>query len=103
MRTFCVALAAAAGIAFAAPAGAETRIFLLDGDGGYGIDRCLASGDRCGRAAAAAICRARQFVHAVDFGRVDAGEITGGLPEGKRPLRCEGNSCPQTYAVTCAR
>lgn len=93
----------AATIAFAAPAGAETRIFLLDGNNGYGIDTCLAAGDHCGHAAATAICRARQFVQVVDFGRIDPYEITGAVPEGKRPPRCEGRGCPETVAVTCAR
>jgi hypothetical protein len=98
-----IAVALAAGIAFAAPASAETRIFLLDGNGGYGVDNCLASGDQCGRAAATAICRARQFVQAVDFGRIDPDEITGAVPDGKRPARCEGRGCPETVAVTCSR
>ncbi len=103
MRKVSLALLAVAGIALAAPADAETRIFLLDVSSGYGVDDCLASGDQCGRAAATAICRAREFVQAVDFGRIDRDEITGAVPEGKRPPRCVGPDCPQTYAVTCAR
>jgi hypothetical protein len=97
------AAALAAGIAFAAPASAETRIFLLDGQSGYGIDNCLAAGEQCGAAAAAAICRAREYVHAVDFGRLDPNEITGAVPDGKRPPRCEGRGCPETVAITCTR
>lgn len=89
--------------AFAAPAAAETRIFLVNGSDGYGIDRCLAAGERCGEAAATALCRARDFVKAVDFGRVDPGEITGGVPAGASVQRCEGRNCPQTVAITCSR
>src|SRR5690606_39865445 len=36
----------AAALAFAAPAGAETRIFVLKGDDGYGVHDCLASGEQ---------------------------------------------------------
>jgi hypothetical protein len=93
----------AAGLSLAAPAAAETRIFLLDGQNGYGIDTCLASGEQCGAAAAAAICRAREYVQAVDFGRIDPNELTGAVPDGKRPPRCEGRGCPETVAITCTR
>jgi hypothetical protein len=93
----------AAAIAFAAPAGAETHIFVFKGDDGYGVHDCLASGEQCGAAAAAAICRARDYMQAVTFGRVDTDEITGAVPEGKRPARCEGKLCPLMVAVTCQR
>jgi len=102
MRQLCFA-ALVAAFAFSAPAGAETHIFVLKGDDGYGIHDCLASGEQCGEAAASAICRARDYVQAVSFGRVDTEEITGAVPEGKRSARCEGRACPQTVAVTCAR
>jgi hypothetical protein len=97
------AAALVAGLALTAPAGAETRIFLLDGNDGYGIDSCLASGDPCGKAAATAICRAREFAQVVDFGKLDPNEITGGVPAGKSVQRCEGRGCPQLVAVTCSR
>jgi hypothetical protein len=92
-----VAAVLAAGILCVAPAAAETRIFLFDGNDGYGIDRCLIAGEPCGKAAAQAICEARQYVQAVDFGRLDPKEITGAVPERVRMPR------PQTVAVTCAR
>jgi hypothetical protein len=105
LRTSALALAALAlaALVLAAPAAAETRIFTVDSSDGYGIDRCLAAGDRCGEAAATAICRARAFVKAVDFGRVDPTEITGAVPVGARVSRCEGRGCPQTITITCAR
>lgn len=91
------------GLAPAAPAAAETRIFLLSGNGGYGIDDCLAAGAPCGAAAAGAICRARAFKQAVDFGRIDPDEVTGAVPEGARAARCQGRGCPEMVAVTCSR
>jgi hypothetical protein len=91
------------GTLLAASAAAETRIFTVDGSDGYGVDRCLASGEPCGEAAASAICRARAFAKAVDFGRVDPNEITGAVPAGAGIPRCEGRDCPQTVAITCTR
>ena len=85
------------------PARAETRIFLVDSSDGYGIDRCLASGEACGAAAASAICRSREFAKAVDFGRIDPGEITGGVPAGTQVKTCKGNACPDVVAITCSR
>jgi hypothetical protein len=92
-----------AALAFSAPAAAETHIFVLKGDDGYGIHDCLASGEQCGEAAASAICRARDYVQAVNFGRVDTDEITGAVPADKRPARCDGRLCPLMVAVTCQR
>ena len=90
-------------VALAAPAAAETKIFLIDSTDGYGIDRCLVAGDRCGLAAATALCRANAFAKAVDFGRVDSNEITGALPGGIPLKRCEDSSCPTKVAITCSR
>jgi hypothetical protein len=97
MRSFRFAVAFAAAVVLAAPAAAETRIFLLDGNDGYGIDRCLIAGEQCGRAAAQSICEARQYAQVVNFGRLDPKEITGAVPERARLPR------PQTVAITCAR
>jgi hypothetical protein len=88
---------------YALPAAAETRTFLVDGSDGYGIDRCLASGEHCGIAAASALCRARDFVRAVDFGRIDQTEITGGVPAGSQIRVCSGAACPTVVAITCSR
>lgn len=93
---------AAAGLLLAAPAAAETRIFIVKGMDGYGIDRCLAAGEQCGKAAAAALCRAREFTAAVNFGRLDQFEITGAVSDDVRAAHCEGG-CPETVAVTCSR
>ncbi len=95
--------ALAALLALATPAWAESKIFLIDSSDGYGIDRCLAAGDACGRAAATALCRANAFASAVDFGRVEPNEITGTLPGGLPLKLCEGPSCPVKVAITCTR
>lgn len=93
----------AAGLALAAPAAAETRIFVIKGTDGYGIDRCLAAGEPCGAAAAGALCRAREYAAAVNFGRLDQAEITGAVPDDARAARCQGRFCPEIVAITCSR
>jgi hypothetical protein len=93
----------AAGLAVAAPAAAETRIFVVKSMDGYGIDRCLAAGEACGQAAAGALCRARDFASAVQFGRLDQTELTGALPDEVRAARCEGKGCTEIVAITCQR
>jgi hypothetical protein len=99
-RPISIALAA---FLFAGAAAAETRIFLVDGSDGYGIDRCLASGERCGEAAASALCRARDYARAIEFGRLDSSGITGGVPAGANSGRCQGLGCADTVAITCSR
>ena len=92
-----------ASVLAASSARAETHIFLLDSSDGYGVDRCLAAGEPCGAAAAAALCQARQYAKAVDFGRIDPTEITGGVPAGIQINACKGSACPDIVAVTCSR
>ena len=49
-------LLAAAALAClgAVPAGAETRIFIIENHSDYGVDQCLTSGARCGQVVASA-------------------------------------------------
>ncbi|MCC6948493.1 MAG: hypothetical protein IT539_12060 [Bradyrhizobiaceae bacterium] len=101
MPDFRFAAMLIAGLAAAVPAQAETRIFVVNGNDGYGIDRCLAAGEPCGTLAANALCRAREFAQAVNFGRVDPKEITGAVPEGL--THCAAKGCTETVAITCAR
>jgi hypothetical protein len=62
---------------------AETQIFIIANDpDGYGVDRCLATGARCGAAVATAYCRSREFTQAASFRRVEREEITGTIPVG---------------------
>lgn len=92
-----------AGLLAAQSAVAETHIFLVDNSDGYGIDRCLATGESCGEAAASALCRTREYAKAVDYGRIDSDEITGGVPSGTQIRACKGHSCPEVVAITCSR
>jgi hypothetical protein len=87
----------AAGLFAATSAFAETRIFVVDNMDGYEIDRCLAAGEPCGAAAAAALCHTRQFEKAVEYGQVDSAAITRSVPGPKRV------KAKNIVAVTCSR
>ena len=81
---------------------AETRIFILaNASDGYGIDRCLASGSRCGTAAATAYCKSREFAQATSFHKVDKDDITGAIPVTENA--CGGGICEEFVAIECAR
>lgn len=92
-----------AGSLMAQPALAETHIFLVDSSDGYGIDRCLASGEACGKAAAAAICHNRKYAEAIDYGRIDAAVITDSVSNVTPVSACSGSSCRDIVAITCSR
>ena len=80
MRTVFGALCLAA-LLFSTAAQAEKRIFIIANNAdGYGVDRCLATGASCGVAVATAYCRARDYVRAASFRKVDRDEITGAVP-----------------------
>ena len=49
----------------AAPARAETHVFIIENHADYGVDRCLVSGARCGKVVASAYCQSRNFAQAV--------------------------------------
>ena len=86
----------------ASAAQAEKRIFIVANNAdGYGVDRCLASGAKCGAAAAAAYCKSKEFAQATSFRQVDKDEITGAIPTNAGA--CKGNSCDQFVAIECAR
>ena len=91
----------AAGLLAATAAQAEKRIFIIANNAdGYGIDRCLASGANCGKAVAAAYCRAQAFDEAVAFRRVERADITGAVPT--NGLACRG-FCEDFIAIECQR
>ena len=91
---FCAVLCVSA-------AKAEKRIFIIaNSSDGYGIDRCLASGSRCGSAAATAYCKSREFVQAVSFHKVDKEDITGAIPADGNIC---GGQCEQFVAIECSR
>jgi hypothetical protein len=102
MRTLLVGLAAILCISFAGSAQADRRMFIIANDGdGYGIDRCLSSGDKCGAAAANAYCKSHQFASAASYRKVDRDDITGAIPTGGSG-GCRGNTC-DVVAIVCTR
>ena len=56
-------------------------MFIIANDAdGYGVDRCLASGDKCGSAAANAYCKTQAFAQAATYHKADRSDITGAIP-----------------------
>src|SRR6516165_7347228 len=106
MRSLSALLASAvfasAVILAASPASAETRVFIIANHAdGYGIDRCLARGEKCGAPAARSYCQSRDFAQASAFRRVDPDEITGSVP--KERASCRHGGCDEYIAITCQR
>jgi hypothetical protein len=102
MRALLVGLAAILFLCVVGSAQAERRMFIIANDGdGYGIDRCLASGDHCGAAAANAYCKGREFAQASSFHKVDRDEITGAIPTGGAS-GCKDSNC-DVVAIVCTR
>jgi hypothetical protein len=103
MRSVIAATAVAAMLAGATSAQAEKRVFIIaNNPDGYGIDRCLASGDHCGTAAANSYCRSREFAQALSYGKVDRDDITGAIPT-SGPGACTGAICENYVAIECSR
>jgi hypothetical protein len=97
-----LAAALVAATAAVVPAAqAEKRVFIVVNNAdGYGIDRCLASGASCGKAVAAAYCRAQDFAEALTFRRIDRAEFTGTILT-EAPT-CRG-LCEDLIAIECGR
>lgn len=86
----------------AAPAHAENRTFLIANDAsGYGVDRCLADGSRCGQAIASSYCRAREFARAVSFRRIERSDTTSMVATGHET--CQPGLCEALVAIECSR
>ena len=103
MRSLLVSLALLTGLAVTGPAQAERKMFIISADaGGYGVDRCLASGAACGAPAAAAYCRSQNFAAAMSFSKVDRDDITGAIPAGASG-GCKGANCDDVVAIVCSR
>ena len=80
MRYVFAALVLAVGV-FATAAQAEKRTFIIaNNSDGYGVDRCLATGATCGAAVAAAYCKARDYMEAASFHKIEREEIAGAVP-----------------------
>jgi len=82
----------------------DRRLFIVaNNPDGYGIDRCLANGERCGAAIATSFCRARAFSVAQSFHRVDRDDITGAIPMSGPTGPCNGGVCHDFVAIECTR
>lgn len=89
-------------LAFGGPARAEQRSFLVANDAdGYGIDRCLASGAKCGAAAANAYCKTQAFTTAVTYHKVDPDDLTGAISRNASG-NCQNDRC-EVIAIVCLR
>src|ERR1700759_3862730 len=99
---FVPAFLASALLIGATAASAETRVFIIANHAdGYGIDQCLAKGDKCGAHAARSYCQSRDFAQASTYRRVDPDEITGSVP--KDGANCPRGGCDEYVAITCQR
>lgn len=101
MRIFLAGLAAI--LCLATAQAAERKMFIIANDAdNYGIDRCLATGAKCGAAAANAYCKTHQFAEAASYSKVDRDDITGAIPTGGSG-GCKGGKCEDLVAIVCSR
>ena len=76
-------------------------MFIIANDAdGYGVDRCLASGEKCGHAAANAYCKRQDFAQAANFHKVDREDVTGAIPAGPT---ANAASSDNLVAIVCTR
>jgi hypothetical protein len=87
----------------ASAAAADSRVFIVANQAdGYGVDQCLAKGEKCGAHAARSYCQSRDFTHALSYRRVDPDEITGSVPKAVGE-HCNHAGCSEFVAITCQR
>jgi len=102
MRELVAPLAIVAFFGLVLPAGAETRIFIVENQSdGYGIDECLARGANCGKPMARAYCQSRNYGQAVSFRRAEPDEITASRASGD--VTCRIRRCDDFVAIECER
>jgi Na+-transporting NADH:ubiquinone oxidoreductase subunit NqrB len=96
------ALLACAFLFAASAALADSRVFIVANQAdGYGVDQCLAKGEKCGAHAARSYCQSRDFAQATSYRRVDPDEITGSVPT--TGDSCNHAGCSEFVAITCQR
>ena len=96
------ALLAGAFVLAASAASADSRVFIIENQAdGYGVDQCLAKGEKCGAHAARSYCQSRDFAQATSYRRVDPDEVTGSVP--KSGESCNHAGCDEYVAITCQR
>jgi hypothetical protein len=102
MRTVLVSLVALLCLSQAPAAQAERRIFIIANDAdGYGVDRCLAAGEKCGAAAANAYCKTQAFAQAATYHKADRSDVTGTVSDADGGS-CHDGSC-NIVAIVCTR
>ena len=74
---------------------AESDVFIVAGDDGYGVEDCLGEGGDCGRVVADAWCEAHGHGAALSFGV--AADITGSIADG------QPSASSHPYVVRCGR
>ena len=100
---FPSALLACFSLLAATAASADSRVFIIANQAdAYGVDQCLARGDKCGAHAARAYCQSRDFAQATSYRRVDPDEITGSVPK-NADVKCGPGGCSEYVAITCQR
>jgi hypothetical protein len=96
-------LLACAFLSAATAASADSRVFIIANQAdGYGVDQCLARGEKCGAHAARSYCQSREFASASAYRRVDPDEITGAVSSAGGE-KCSGSGCGEYVAITCQR
>jgi hypothetical protein len=96
------ALLACVFVLAASAALADSRVFIIENQAdGYGVDQCLAKGEKCGAHAARSYCQSRDFAQATSYRRVDPEEVTGSVP--KSGESCNHAGCDEYVAITCQR
>jgi hypothetical protein len=89
-------------LCLAGTANAERCTFVIANDAdGYGIDRCLASGAKCGAAVANAYCKTQAFAEAATFHKAESTDITNAVASDATNL-CHGGNCG-VVAIVCTR
>ena len=84
-------------------ASADSRVFIIANQAdGYGVDQCLAMGEKCGAHAARSYCQSRDFTQALSYRRVEPDEITGSVPKAAAN-NCGHSGCNEYVAITCQR
>jgi hypothetical protein len=101
MRKILVSLAAVLNLCLINSAQAERKMFIIANDTGYGVDRCLSSGDKCGTVAANSYCKSHDFAEATSFRKVNRDDITGAIPGNSGG--CKGPKCDDFVAIVCTR
>jgi hypothetical protein len=101
MRALLAILVLAAVTSTAARAEQRQMFIISSNADGYGVDRCLETGAKCGAAVAAAYCKSRQFIQAASYRKVERDDITGSVTTDAGV--CNGIKCDEMVAIVCTR